>query len=247
LRSKTNISYIVPGPAIFGVKKYANMLDDLATERNINVQTKKVLIKIDSNKKIATYESKIDGKITEESYDLLHVTPPMFAPDFIKDSPFADATGYASVDKITLQSVKYPNTFAIGDCSNSPNSKTFAAISSQAPVVVHNIQKVMKNEKPDGKYNGYASCPLINSKNKLILAEFGYGGKILETFSRDSGKFPYSLIGQTGYFPEMLFCWLKTTGFPLFYWNLWLKGRWYGTNGIIKPDVTIDTINEPKK
>lgn len=247
IRAKTNISYVVPGPVIFGVKKYADMLDDLAIERNINVQTKKLLIKIDSNNKIATFESKIDGKITEESYDLLHVTPPMFAPDFIKNSPFADGNGYVSVNKITLQSTKYPNTFAIGDCSSTPNSKTFAAISAQAPVVVHNIQKIMKNEEPNGKYNGYASCPLINSKNKLILAEFGYDGKILETFSHETGKFPYSLIGQTGYIPEIFFCWLKTTGFPFLYWNLWLKGRWYGANGIIKPDVTIDTINETKK
>jgi sulfide:quinone oxidoreductase len=28
-------------------------------------------------------------------YDLLHVTPPMSAPEFVKRSPLADAAGYA--------------------------------------------------------------------------------------------------------------------------------------------------------
>jgi hypothetical protein len=35
---------------------------------------------------------------------------------------------YSSVDPGTLQSVAFQNVFAIGDCANTPNAKTAAAI-----------------------------------------------------------------------------------------------------------------------
>lgn len=34
-------------------------------------------------------------------------------------------------------------------------------------------------------YDGYGSCPLTVEKGKVILAEFGYGGKLLPTFPLD--------------------------------------------------------------
>ena len=76
-------------------------------------------------------------------------------------------------------------------------------------------------------------------KNEVILAEFGYGGKIMETFNPETGKFPYSLIGQENTpMRGKFFFWMKETLFPYVYWNLWPLGRWYGTNGPFKPDVT---------
>jgi sulfide:quinone oxidoreductase len=31
-------------------------------------------------------------------------------------------------------------------------------------------------------YNGYGSCPLTVERGKIVLAEFGYGGKLLPSF-----------------------------------------------------------------
>ena len=60
---------------------------------------------------------------------MLHVVPPMGAPTALKScQALADAAGYLAVDKETLQHVKYPNVFGIGDCTNVPTSKTAAAI-----------------------------------------------------------------------------------------------------------------------
>ena len=98
-------------------------------------------------------------------------------------SQLAAASGFVEVDESTLQSTKYPNSFALGDCTTTPNSKTAAAITNQAPILVHNLQQVMSGKPPNVKYKGYASCPLIVGKNHVILAEFGYGGKIIETFN----------------------------------------------------------------
>jgi len=60
-------------------------------------------------------------------YSLLHVTPPMSTPSVLWDSPLVDKSNYVSVDKHTLQHVKYKNVFAVGDCSTAPTSKTAAA------------------------------------------------------------------------------------------------------------------------
>jgi sulfide:quinone oxidoreductase len=89
----------------------------------------------------------------------------------------------------------------------------------------------------DGYYNGYGCCPLLVGKNRVVLAEFGFEGAILETFDRKKGKFPYSLLGQEGLLQEMFFAWMKKRLFSFVYWNLYPKGLWFGTNVIWKPDV----------
>lgn len=59
---------------------------------------------------------------------MLHVTPPMSTPDALKKcSDLVNEAGFVDVNKTTLQSVKFPNVFAVGDCSSTPNSKTAAA------------------------------------------------------------------------------------------------------------------------
>lgn len=52
-----------------------------------------------------------------------HVTPPMGPLEFIKRSPLADAAGWVDVSASSLQHVKFPNVFSLGDCSSLPTSK----------------------------------------------------------------------------------------------------------------------------
>ena len=54
----------------------------------------------------------------------------MCAPEVMKHSksPIVDETGFLDINKHTLQHVKYPNIFGVGDCTNLPTSKTAAAI-----------------------------------------------------------------------------------------------------------------------
>lgn len=238
LRVNSSIEFWVPGGSMFGIKRYADMLLKIKEERNVLAEFCQELVKIDGLKKIATFKSVTDGKLKEVKYDLLHVVPPMSAPEFIKKSSLADASGYLDVDKHTLQSKKYKNVFGLGDCTNTPNSKTAAAIMSQGPVVIHNLKQVMNNQALDGYYDGYGSCPLLIGRNRVILAEFGYDGKIMESFCNQSGKFPYCLIGAHGYAQEYLFGWMKKELFPFVYWNMMPRGLWYGRNGPFEPDVT---------
>lgn len=58
----------------------------------------------------------------------------MGPPAVLVNSPVSDESGWVDVDKETLQHKKYPNVFAIGDCTNLPTSKTAAAVGKVARV-----------------------------------------------------------------------------------------------------------------
>lgn len=72
-------------------------------------------------------------------YNFIHVTPPMGPPDCLLGSPISDQAGFVDVDKVTMRHKKYNNIFAIGDCSNSPNGKTAAAVAGQSGVIKANL------------------------------------------------------------------------------------------------------------
>lgn len=62
-------------------------------------------------------------------YEMLHVTPPMSAPDPLRQcAALVNEAGYLSVNKNTLQHVNFPNVFGIGDCTSVPTPKTAAGV-----------------------------------------------------------------------------------------------------------------------
>lgn len=237
IRDQVSIEYWIPGEAMFGVPKYSKILTELADERGIIRNFKKQLISINSDHKTAIFYDPVKNENITIEFDILHIVPPMYTPLCLQNSLLSNTAGYIDVDKNTLQSTRYPNIFALGDCIATPNGKTAAAITSQGPIVVHNLEKLIKGEPLTGSYNGYTSCPLVISKSEVILAEFGYDGKIMETFSSETGQFPYSLIGQEGKLQRKLFYWMKEQMFPSVYWNLWTQGRWFGNSGPFKPNL----------
>lgn len=76
---------------MFAVPKYAAALEKLRVEREVEGLFNHNLVKVDHRAKKATF-AKADGTTVEESYDLLHVTPPQCPPDFIKDSPLGSSS-----------------------------------------------------------------------------------------------------------------------------------------------------------
>lgn len=59
---------------------------------------------------------------------MLHISPPMSTPDFLRESKtLVDQAGFLNVNKETMQHTVYPNIFGVGDCTNAPTSKTAAA------------------------------------------------------------------------------------------------------------------------
>ena len=143
---------------------------------------------------------------------MIHVTPPQSAPDFIRQSMLVDAKGWVDVDKYTLQHIKYNNIFALGDVTNTPNAKTGAAVRKQVPVLATNLVALIEHRSMTEKYSGYGSCPLTVGYGKLVLAEFGYDNKVMETFPFDQAK------------PRWSMWLLKKYILPWLYWHKILKG-----------------------
>ncbi len=201
------------GGGMFAVKKYKEALDKIVARNKVNTKFGHNLVSIDADKKEATFEVLATGDRILLEYDMLHVTPPMGPPDFIKNSPLAADTGWVSVDKYTTQHTKFANVFAIGDCSNLPTSKTGAAIRKQAPTLVANLNAAIQNKPLPAAYDGYTSCPLVTGYGRLILAEFDYNKEPMESFPFDQSKERYSMYA------------LKAYALPNLYWHGMLKGR----------------------
>jgi len=213
IREQANVIYASATAGIFGVPKYAEALNKIVAERKIRTEYGRSLVEVRPQSREAVFADVKGGAEMVLKYDMMHVTPPQSAPDFIKKSALAGEGGWVAVDKHTLQHTKFPNVFSLGDCSSLPCSKTGAAVRKQAPVLVENVM-AFRSEKPlTGHYGGYASCPLVTGYGKVILAEFGYDGVIMETFPFDQAKERYSMYA------------LKAYGLPNMYWHGMLQGR----------------------
>ena len=213
IREQANVIYASATAGIFGIPKYAQALNKIVEERNIQTQFSKNLVEVRPETREAVFRDVNGSEELVLKYDMMHVTPPQGAPSFIKESPLANAEGWVDVDKHTLQHPKFRNVFSLGDCSSLPCSKTGAAVRKQAPALVENMI-AFRAEKPlTGHYDGYASCPLVTGYGKVILAEFGYDGVIMETFPFDQAQERYSMYA------------LKAYGLPNLYWHGMLQGR----------------------
>ena len=204
------------GAVLFGVKEYVAPLMKYVKRYHANLSFNSTLVEVNGPNKKAWFNVKdADGNITkvEKMFDLLHVVPPQLAPDFIKKSALANADGWVDVNQATLQHNQYPNIFSLGDVCSSPNAKTMAAARKQVVVVAENLLAYRAASILPAMYDGYGSCPLTVEKGKIILAEFGFGGKLLPSFPWDSTV------------PRRSAWLLKKYGLPWIYWNCMLKGR----------------------
>ncbi|MFV0388281.1 MAG: FAD-dependent oxidoreductase [Pyrinomonadaceae bacterium] len=213
IRDKANVTFITATPTIFTSPHYASTLTKHCEDTGINTKFKLDLKEVRAESKEAVFHHMETGDEHIEKYDLLHVTPPMSAPDFLKKSGLGNEAGWVEVDKETLQHVRFDNIFALGDSSNIPTSKTGAAIRKQVPVLVSNLVHLSKNQPLTAKYDGYTSCPLVTGYDSLIMAEFGYDLMPNETFPIDQNKERYSMFLVKRYL------------LPQLYWNGMLKGR----------------------
>ncbi|GMR33675.1 hypothetical protein PMAYCL1PPCAC_03870 [Pristionchus mayeri] len=220
VRSACSLHYYTTLPRIFGVEKYANALMKVVKERDINLHTRHALKKVDGKNRIATFENLDNSSTVEAEFDFLHAGPPCSPVSVLRNTPsLTDANGWVDVSCQTLQSTKFSNVFALGDCTNTPNAKTAAAISSQLKTVEKNLSDAIDGKPFSSQYDGYASCPLVlgasGKRAQVILAEFGPNGP-MESFPFNQSK------------PSYFSFWLKRYFMPFLYWHGLIKGYWNG-------------------
>lgn len=214
-----DVQFYNAGEVLFGVKDYVPALMSYIEKYKAQVNFAHRMVRIDGDAKKAWFETGTpDGGTTEveTEFDMIHVCPPQCAPDFVRESPLADAAGWVDVDQNTLRHKTYANIWGLGDAMNAPNAKTAAAARMQAPIVANNLLEDAGLATGIAHYNGYGSCPLTVERGKIVLAEFGYGGKLLPSF-------PQWVIN--GRQPSRLAWILKEKILPPIYWKAMLKGK----------------------
>lgn len=214
-----DVQFYNAGAVLFGVKDYVPALMKYVERYHAKLNFNHRLSKVDGDAKTAWFErTDADGQksVVETQFDMIHVCPPQQAPDVIRSSTMVDAAGWVDVDQETLRHKKYSNIWSLGDVMNAPNAKTMAAARKQAPVVAHNLLADMDVTQGTARYDGYGSCPLTVENGKIVLAEFGFGGKLLPSF-------PEWVIKGTE--PTRLAWILKKDMLPPIYWHAMLKGH----------------------
>jgi sulfide:quinone oxidoreductase len=211
--------------AMFSVPFYSQALDAIMTQYGARAHTGHNLVAVEGATKTAWFALQTPAGPARKSvkFDFLHVVPPQGPPEFIRQSALGDAAGWVSVDKHTLQHLAHENIFALGDCCSAPTSKTAAAVKNQVPVLVENLLCVLDDRPLAGRYDGYASCPLVTSRGKVMLAEFCYDGLVTPSFPLDPRV------------PRRVNWALKKYFLPRLYWNVILRG--YSWPDLHKPRV----------
>ena len=191
IKDKFDMHLYAGGGAMLSSPIHAKMIEQFFISRNMPYSMRNVLVEIDKDKKMATFEklmsysengvSKVAKETFQKPFDYLFVIPRMTTSSFISDSGLAITKGdvaghWVDVDQYTLQHKKYPHIFAIGDCAGIPKGKTGASIRKQYPVIAENIIAHLNNKPLQAKFDGYTACPLLTRYGKAVMVEFDYKG-----------------------------------------------------------------------
>lgn len=210
------VDFCSAGAVLFGVADFVPGLMAYVERYGAELNFNNRLTAVDGPARKAWFDvvdSNGQSRRVVREFDMLHLVPPQHAPDFIRQSALSTADGWFEAEHETLRHPRFGNIFSLGDVCSAPNAKTAAAVRKQAPVVAENVLSVLSGAGPRAIYDGYGSCPLTVERGKVILAEFGYGGKLLPTFPLDP-KVPRRLAWK-----------LKTRWMPSIYFDMMLKGH----------------------
>ena len=186
-REQSELHYYPPDSSMFTQPDLDTFLKAYFPEqRGIDIHYHHRVKGVDAEAQRVTFESDEHGEYTE-SYDLLHIPPPMSAPQPVRESALAWAegetdAGWLEVDPYSLRHRRYPNVFGAGDVCGVPISKTSASAKSMIPVVVDNLVDAIAEREPSAAYSGYTSCPLITEVGEAMLVEFNYELEMVPSF-----------------------------------------------------------------
>jgi sulfide:quinone oxidoreductase len=201
-RENVNMTFYANSSKMFAVKEYEEAIIKQYEAREMKYNLNHNLVEVNLKEKVAVFDNfweekgafDVDlqehemitkHKLIEVSYDFLHIAPPMKAAPEIGNSPIGSAKGWVPVNKESLQHVKYPNIFALGDIAAVPIGKTGGSVRKQYKVVTENLISAMEGKELTAKYDGYTVCPIITDIGKVMLAEFDYTMKPTPSFPLD--------------------------------------------------------------
>ncbi len=209
---------VVPDATVFGIPEVDRELERKIAEYGIELRTESALVRVDGAARVAEI-ARLDGSAMESvAYDVLMVEPPQSAPDWLAATalPAAESSGgFVEVDPRTLQHVRFPRIWGLGDAAATTNSKSGGALRKQTLVVAENIRAAIAGRPPVKEYDGYSVCPFTVSRSTVVFAEFDDQYRLRPTI-----PFWRSLLRE-----RRLTSVLDRHVLPWVYWHMILQGR----------------------
>jgi sulfide:quinone oxidoreductase len=214
IRDKVKLTYVTPLSGAFTKPEAARKLSHLLAEKQIELVTDFSAEKVDSeNKKLVCY----DGR--EVAFDLLVTTPTNMGDMSVRRSGLGDDLDFVATHKHTLQSLKFPNMFILGDATNLPTSKAGSVAHFEAETVADNILLFIEGKPLKEEFDGHANCFIESGDGKALLIDFNY------KVDPHSGRFPFR-IGPLKLLEESRFNHWGKLAFRYVYFYLLLPARW---------------------
>jgi len=207
---------VVPTPTIFGIPAIDAELERKVDEYGIEVRYASELVEVNGTARSIVLRAD-DGSDSRIGYDVLNVVPPQRAPEWIEESGLSApaANGFAAVDPHTLQHVRHPEVWSLGDAADTTNSKSGGALRKQTKVLAQNLRAVLAGDAPTAAYDGYTVAPFTVSRHTVVFAEF-------DDRYRQKPTVPF----WKGLARERRLTWVFDRHIlPWVYWHLILKGR----------------------
>jgi sulfide:quinone oxidoreductase len=214
IRDKVKITYVTPMGGAFTKPVATKMLNQLLTEKNIEVITDYYIEKIDNEKKcLVSYDDR------EIPFDLLTIVPMNMGDEVIERSGLGDDMNYVNTNKETLRSVAYENIFVIGDAANLPTSKAGSVAHFASDVLLENLLFAIEGRPLIAKFDGHANCYIETGYGKGALIDFNYTTEPLPGTYPLPGIGPFGLLKNTriNHYGKLMFRWI--------YWHILLKGK----------------------
>lgn len=214
MRDKVELIYATPLSGAFTKPRAAATLGGLLERKGIKVVPDFALSEVDNAQtRLLSYDKQ------EVGYDLLVTIPVNKGAEVVGRCGLGDELNYVETDKVTLQSRKWPNVWAIGDAADVPTAKAGSVAHFMADALVENLSHHIRGEPLRAQFDGHANCFIESGFKRALLIDYSY------TAEPVPGAFPLPVVGPfpmlkesvVNHWGKLLFRWL--------YWNQLLPGR----------------------
>jgi sulfide:quinone oxidoreductase len=169
IRDKVKIRFLTPYPRPYPAEKISRVVEPMFSEKGIEVTT---FFNVDSVDPAQRKIYSLEGEAFD--YDLLIAIPPHHGADVIFNSGIGDEDGYVPTERGTMRVEGQQGTYAIGDATDIPVSKSGVVAHLQSVVVAHNIVDEIRRSGDILEYNGRINCPMEVGPRRAIFVSATY-------------------------------------------------------------------------
>jgi sulfide:quinone oxidoreductase len=214
IRDDIDIVYVTPMGSAFTKPVAAKHLGDMFERRDILLEPDFYLERVDTDRRcLVSYDER------EVEYDMLVTIPVNMGAPFVAAAGIGDELRHVRVDPGTMQSLTYPNIFAVGDAASLPTSKAGSVVHFSMDTLIPNLIDHLEGRLPTHRFDGHANCYIETGYGKAMLIDFNYETEPYPGKYPLPGVGPFSLLDESemNHWGKLMFKWM--------YWHLLLRGK----------------------